>query len=191
LYYRRLNLTILRSFKLDSVLTQRQEHGQQSRELCSLVTTRSIHISKDKSFAGTVFGTVGARSVPNSAVRHGYFVTRKSHNSDFSTDITRIGNGRIRTSVSLHSLLCTVLQYTTTHNIITSGMWDIVGRAWASACTEHGAVTVYQDVTEHKISGHSTRNKMYRHAQHRNWVRLASPAGMSSPVCMVAACTQI
>ena len=37
------------------------------------------------------------------------------------------------------------------------------------------------------------RNKTYRHsyAQHRNWVRLASPAGMSSPVCMVAACTQI
>ena len=34
-----------------------------------------------------------------------HFVTRKSHNSDFITDITGIGNGRIRTSVSLHSLL--------------------------------------------------------------------------------------
>ena len=28
----------------------------------------------------------------------------------------------------------------------------------------------YQNVTEHKTSGHSTRNKMYRYAQHRKWV---------------------
>ena len=32
----------------------------------------------------------------------GYFATRKSHSSDFITDITERSNGRIRTSVSLH-----------------------------------------------------------------------------------------
>jgi len=40
------------------------------------------------------------------AVRYSYDGTRKSHNSGFITDMTGIGNGRIRTAVSLHSLLC-------------------------------------------------------------------------------------
>jgi len=50
---------------------------------------------------------------------------------------------------------------------------------------------IYQNVTEHKTSGHSIGNKIYRHAQHRKWVRLASLASMSFPVCTVAACTQV
>ena len=37
------------------------------------------------------------------AVWHGYLVTWKSHNSEFITNTTGRGNGRIRTSVSLHS----------------------------------------------------------------------------------------
>ena len=51
----------------------------------------------------------------------------------------------------------------------------------------------YQNVTEHKALGHSISNKIYRHVhvQHRKWVRLASPLGMSCPVCMVAACTRV
>jgi len=48
----------------------------------------------------------------------------------------------------------------------------------------------YQNVTEHKTSGHSIWNKIYRHAQYRKWVR-HGPAGMSCPVCMVAACTWV
>ena len=44
-----------------SVLTQWREHVQQSRELCRLLTTKNTHISKDKLFALTFFGTVGAQ----------------------------------------------------------------------------------------------------------------------------------
>ena len=47
------------------------------------------------------------QSVPKSASRSRYFVTRKSHNSEFITNTTGRGNGRIRTPVSLHSLLWT------------------------------------------------------------------------------------
>jgi len=48
----------------------------------------------------------------------------------------------------------------------------------------------YQNVTEHKTSGHSIWNKIYRPAQYRKWVR-RGPAGMSCPVCMVAVCTWV
>jgi len=43
----------------------------------------------------------------------------------------------------------------------------------------------YQNVTEHKASGHSIWNRIYRYAQlqHREWVRLATPACMLYPVC--------
>ena len=44
-----------------SVLTQRREHVQQPRELYGLLATRNTHISKDKSFAWRLFGTVGAK----------------------------------------------------------------------------------------------------------------------------------
>jgi len=49
----------------------------------------------------------------------------------------------------------------------------------------------YQNLTEHKTSGHTIGNKIYRYAQfqHRKCVMLASPACMSCLVCMVVACT--
>ena len=48
----------------------------------------------------------------------------------------------------------------------------------------------YQNVTEHKplATVHETKSTDIGYAQHRNWVRLASLAGMSRLVCMVAAC---
>jgi len=51
----------------------------------------------------------------------------------------------------------------------------------------------YQNVTRHKPgqAAVATLNKIYRHAQHRKWVRLATPAGMPCPVGMVAACKQV
>jgi len=51
----------------------------------------------------------------------------------------------------------------------------------------------YRNVTEHKPQATVCETKISRYAQlqHRKWVRLSSPACMSCPVCMVAACTQV
>jgi len=45
-------------------------------------------------------------------------------------------------------------------------------------------------MTEHRTSGHSTymKQNLQTYVQHRNWVRLARPAGLSCIVCLVAAC---
>ena len=105
LCYRRLNLTILRSFKLDPSL-QRSHTKTGARPTVSRAgqtldhqkyTYLHVHMN--------TFWNSQCRSLLLEAVRHGYFVTRKSHNSDFIKDITGKSKGRIRTSVSLHSLL--------------------------------------------------------------------------------------
>ena len=104
LCYRRLNRT-MRSFKLDTSL-QRSHTKTGARPTVSRAgqtldhqkyTYLHVHMN--------TFWNSQCRSLLLEAVRHGYFVTRKSHNSDFITDITGKSNGRIRTSVSLHSLL--------------------------------------------------------------------------------------
>jgi len=59
-----------------------------------------------------------------------------------------------------------------------------------SARAEHGVVACTRPKPQATV--YETKSTdIASYAQHGNWVRLASPAGMSCMVCMVAACTRI
>jgi len=77
---------------------------------------------------------------------------------------------------------------------ITSGMY--VGHCGASlsqcmcSCMHMAVIRMWLSIKS-QATVQCIWNNIYRHVQHRKWVRLASPVGMSCPVCMVAACTQV